>query len=51
MGLKQRIEDILEFKEGFVDKLNEAFGRYGFFVFDHPWTVGDDKIETYAATP
>lgn len=39
MGFLQRVEELMEFKEGFVDKLNEFFGHYGLWVYDHPRRV------------
>lgn len=39
MGVKEKINEILEFKEEFVDRLNEYFGMWGCIVFDHPYIV------------
>eukprot|EP01054_Gregarina_sp_Poly1_P002213 Gregarina_sp_Poly_1__2212@NODE_158_length_12340_cov_321_502159_g140_i0_p1_GENE_NODE_158_length_12340_cov_321_502159_g140_i0NODE_158_length_12340_cov_321_502159_g140_i0_p1_ORF_typecomplete_len1205_score152_51Patched/PF02460_18/2_7e114Sterolsensing/PF12349_8/1_2e27Sterolsensing/PF12349_8/2_6e03Sterolsensing/PF12349_8/1_1MMPL/PF03176_15/1_9e10MMPL/PF03176_15/5_1e08FtsX/PF02687_21/1_8e04FtsX/PF02687_21/1_2e04FtsX/PF02687_21/0_16ACR_tran/PF00873_19/1_6e03ACR_tran/PF00873_19/2_2e02ACR_tran/PF00873_19/ len=39
MGLKDKINGVLAFKEDFVDKLNELFGRWGCLVFDHAYIV------------
>eukprot|EP01053_Blabericola_migrator_P001733 Blabericola_migrator_1__1732@NODE_1466_length_4500_cov_407_695240_g173_i1_p2_GENE_NODE_1466_length_4500_cov_407_695240_g173_i1NODE_1466_length_4500_cov_407_695240_g173_i1_p2_ORF_typecomplete_len333_score83_06_NODE_1466_length_4500_cov_407_695240_g173_i18651863 len=39
MTIKDKVNEVLDFKEDFVDKLNELFGVYGCFVFDHPYWV------------
>lgn len=39
MGFGSCVNQVLEFKEGFVDNMNEFFGRYALYVYDHPIRV------------
>ncbi|EZG81693.1 patched family protein [Gregarina niphandrodes] len=39
MGIIQKINDVMDFKEQFVDKLNVVFGDWALFVYDRPYKI------------